>query len=169
MSTIFRTVATLASTGLALLTGCGSPDCSVEMPLSGSIEGVVAYASRGDDFCQQTRFSADGIIALELYRELSVGFTGVESLQVNLMASELSKGVFPALVSFPEGSRTFTTPGYDCTLTVTEFETENWTVTDFVVFTGVLQCPDPVPMVAGSAEVTLAPTLVEGRMLDEEA
>lgn len=164
-------VLALAS-ALPLLSALGcdtdASECSINMPVSGDLEGPIQIESTGENACGYEKISP-GLILLSVFRsERPPGFNGVEGVDLVVTANGLAEGVFMTNVSMPDGTRTFTNADSPCTLTVISFERENWTVTDYLRFAALLECPDPLQMLGGSATVTLGSTQIQGYVLDDE-
>jgi hypothetical protein len=149
----------------SLLTiGCGEPDCRVDMTLSGAIEGAARIEGSGEDFCAAEPVS--GLVILSFSRVVGINDMGVSDLQVNVQAPALAEGTFAATVVVGTASSSFV--GEDCSITLANFEREDWTVTDYLNFTAQLSCSAPLEQLQGGfSTLELGPTQIEGHVLYE--
>jgi hypothetical protein len=144
--------------------GCGEPECSVATTLSGAIMGPAVIDGAGEDFCTAEKTS--GLVIISFSQNVEIGSTAVTDLQVNVQSAELVAGTFPATVVVGTVSSSFT--GDACTITIANVEREDWTVTDYVNFTGMVSCTAPLDqLLGGFGTLELGATQIQGHVLYE--
>ena len=146
--------------------GCGQPECSLNATVSGAIMGPAAFDSSGENLCSTERLS--GLVIIDFYQDLNASSAGVTNIQVNVMSAELVEGTFPATVVVSDIQRSFSADGSVCSITISNLAVEDWTVTDYVNFTGDISCTESLtPISGGLSTVELGPTQITGHVLYE--
>jgi hypothetical protein len=149
---------------ILVLPGCDEPpDCRLQVGISGATEGAAEWSLVGEDKC---------------------GFISTASLGTSGAAISFSKGsdqfilVIDTLVPdvglyvgeaiFLSGGFIWQSPAETCSVMITEFEFEGWSLRDFISIKGTFQCEQPLvatdPMVDDLVLSTLA---FEGHLYDE--
>lgn len=159
-----RCVSTCCLLSSLLSSGCGEPDCRVDMTLSGAIEGPARIEGSGEEFCAAEPMS--GLVILSFSRVVGINDEGVSDLQINVQSAKLVEGTFAATVVVGTASSSFV--GDACSITLADFEREDWTVTDYLDFTAVLTCSAPLEQLQGGfSTLELGPTQIAGHLLYE--
>ncbi|EDM75165.1 hypothetical protein PPSIR1_08037 [Plesiocystis pacifica SIR-1] len=155
------------ATVVATTTGCGDSDCAVTMTVSDSVNEAVDYDSTGENLCSKSELS--GLVILESYRDLGTGATTgtITGLQVNVQNPTLDNGTFPATVVVNSLSHPTGFQSDACTITVSNVEVEDWTVTDYVNYDATVVCSEALGSPGSSASIDLGPTTFRGHVLDE--
>lgn len=156
----------LASALLVLVPGtlgCDDPpECRIEVGITGDITGNANWDRRGADDC--------GFID-----PAPLGFTGVamvfvrhEEQFVLLMDTPIPEvGNYQGSIIALLDGQTWRSEVGACSVVVSKFDLEGWSLQDFIRIRGTFDCPDP--LTAGASEMQLSVLSFDGFLYDEIA
>lgn len=151
------------------LFGCDDPPtCDIAGAIDGAITSEIAWSLEGEQSCglaDAAALSPDGTALVFLD-----GAAGsYQQFIVFVDSPELGVAEFPGQVLFVTPDDLWDSGVDTCTVVLTNYTVEPWSLVDFVQIEGIVNCAGPLVSASGGADITLTTMGITGHILDQKA